>query len=210
MITKRPTIEDIYNHDYFMASPGVREGLLERSKSGDPEFSVEMTDDGEVVYYNAPHGESVPIGRPVLVAEVGSRGLPERAYTGVNPDSLEQIDPTIRQRIADFMQAGFEGMGVDRATARKNAQTLMGGQSSGLPLGIGIADIIPFLGTGLQTEEAIIGGQNAVENAAQGNYGTAAVEGVGSALGMIPGVASTAQVGKAAAKKIKAVSGAKE
>lgn len=72
MITKRPTIEDIYNHDYFMASPGVREGLLERSKSGDPEFSTEMTDDGEVVYYNAPHGESVPIGRPVMLAMGGS------------------------------------------------------------------------------------------------------------------------------------------
>lgn len=72
MITKRPTIEDIYNHDYFMASPGVREGLLERSKSGDPEFTTEMTDDGEVVYYNAPHGESVPIGRPVILAMGGS------------------------------------------------------------------------------------------------------------------------------------------
>lgn len=212
MITKRPTIEDIYNHDYFMASPGVREGLLERSKSGDPEFTTEMTDDGEVVYYNAPHGESVPVGRnqfqppqqqegDILLAEVGSRGLPERAYTGVNPDSMKQIDPTIRQRVADFMQAGFEGMGVDRATARKNAQTLMGGQSSGLPLGMGIADIIPFLGTGLQTEEAVIGGKSAMENASQGNYGAAAVEGVGSAIGMIPGIAGTAKAGKAIAKK---------
>ena len=210
MITKRPTIEDIYNHDYFMAAPGVRDGLMERAKSGDPEFTTEMTDDGEVVYYNAPHGESVPVGRPVLVAEVGSRGLPERAYTGVNPDSIEQIDPTVRQRISDFMQAGFEGIGVDRVTARKNSQTLMGGPSSGLPLSMGIADIIPFLGTSLQTEEAIIGGKSAIENASQGNYGGAAVEGVGATLGMIPGVGGTAKFGKAAAKKIKAVSGAKE
>jgi hypothetical protein len=210
MITKRPTIEDIYNHDYFMSAPGVREGLMERAKSGDPEFTTEMTDDGDVVYYNAPHGESVPVGRPVLVAEVGSRGLPERAYTGFNPDSIEQIDPTIRQRVSDFMQAGFEGIGVDRVTARKNSQTLMGGPSSGLPLSMGIADIIPFLGTALQTEEAVIGGKNSIENAAQGNYGAAAVEGVGATLGMIPGVGSTAKFGKAAAKKIKAVSGAKE
>lgn len=210
MITKRPTIEDIYNHDYFMAAPGIREGLMERAKSGDPEFTTEMTDDGEVVYYNAPHGESVPVGRPVIVAEVGSRGLPERAYTGFNPDSIEQIDPTVRQRVADFMQAGFEGIGVDKATARKNAQTIIGGPSSGLPLGMGIADIIPFLGTGLQTEEAVIGGKTAMENAQQGNYGAAAAEGVGAAIGMIPGAAATVKAGKTTASKVKSVIGGKE
>jgi hypothetical protein len=72
MITKRPSIEDIYNHDYFMATPGVRQGLLERATMGDPELTIEMTDDGEVVYYNAPHGESVPVGRPILLAMGGS------------------------------------------------------------------------------------------------------------------------------------------
>jgi hypothetical protein len=45
---------------------------MERANSGDPEFSTEMTDDGEVVYYNAPHGESVPVGRPVMLAMGGS------------------------------------------------------------------------------------------------------------------------------------------
>jgi hypothetical protein len=72
MITKRPSIEDIYNHDYFMATPGVRQGLLERASMGDPELTTEMTDDGEVVYYNAPHGESIAIGRPILLAMGGS------------------------------------------------------------------------------------------------------------------------------------------
>lgn len=72
MITKRPSIEDIYNHDYFMATPGVRQGLLERASMGDPELTTEMTDDGEVVYYNASHGESIPIGRPILLAMGGS------------------------------------------------------------------------------------------------------------------------------------------
>lgn len=146
----------------------------------------------------------------VLVAEAGSRGLPERAYTGVNPDKIEQLDPTVRQRLSDFLQAGFEKIGIDRQTALKDANTLLGGPSSGLPLGMGIADIIPFLGTGLQTEEAIRGGQTAAENASQGNYGAAAVEGTASALGMIPGVAGTAKAGKAVAKKIKAVTGPKE
>lgn len=171
--------------------------LLERMYPGEPEAAPTPTPAGQ------QQGD-------VLMAEVGSRGLPERAYTGVNPDEMKQLDPTTRQRLSDFLQAGFEKVGVDRETARKDAQTLMGGASSGLPLGMGIADIIPFLGTGLQTEEAIRGGQNAAENVNQGQYGAAAIEGTASALGMIPGVAGTAKAGKAVAKKIKAVSATKE
>lgn len=100
MITKRPTIEDIYNHDYFMASPGVREGLLERSKSGDPEFSTEMTDDGEVVYYNAPHGESVPVGRPVMVAMGGS---------GAGAGRTDAPMSEVAMALADTLAAGVKG-----------------------------------------------------------------------------------------------------
>lgn len=72
MITKQPTIEDIYNFDAFISTPGVRQGLMTRSTQGDPEMSVEDTDDGQVVYYNAPHGEQIPVGRPVLLAMGGN------------------------------------------------------------------------------------------------------------------------------------------
>lgn len=73
MITKQPTIEDIYNFDAFINTPGVRQGLLERAGDGDPELSVEDTDDGQAVYYTAPHGEVFPVGRPIQLA-MGGRG----------------------------------------------------------------------------------------------------------------------------------------
>ena len=167
----------------------------------------------ERMYPGEPALAPMPAGQKqgdVLVAEAGSRGLPERAYTGVNPDKIEEIDPTTRQKLADFLQAGFEGIGVDRVKARKDAQTLIGGPNSGLPFGTGLADFVSFIGTALQTEEAVRGGQNAVENAKQGQYGAAAIEGGAAALGMIPGAAGTVKHGKAAAKKIKAVTGSKE
>jgi hypothetical protein len=132
----------------------------------------------------------------VMVAEVGSRGLPTSAYTGVNPDSMKAYDPTVRERLASFLQAGFEGMGADRYKARQNAQTLLGGPSSNLPLNLGLADVVPFLGTGLQTEEAVRMGEEAVTSAKQGNYGTAALQAGGAVMGLVPGVAGTVKAAK--------------
>lgn len=74
MRTKQPTIEDIYNFDAFINTPGVRQGLLERASDGDPELAVEQTDDGEGVYYTAPHGEQIPVGRPIQLAMGGGGG----------------------------------------------------------------------------------------------------------------------------------------
>ena len=132
----------------------------------------------------------------ILVAEVGSRGLPESAYSGRSPDTMKEYDPTVRERLASFLQAGFEGMGVDRFKARQNAQTLLGGPSSNLPLNLGFADVVPFLGTGLQTQEAVRMGEDAITSAQQGNYGTAAMQTGGAVLGLIPGVASTVKAAK--------------
>jgi hypothetical protein len=111
-------------------------------------------------------------------------------------DSMKAYDPTVREQLADFLQAGFERFGMDRYKARQNAQTLMGGQSSNLPLSLGLADIVPFLGTGLQTEEAVRMGGEAVTSAEQGNYGTAALQAGGAALGLVPGVGGTVKAAK--------------
>jgi len=146
----------------------------------------------------------------VLMAEVGSRGLPERAYTGVNPDKIEEVDPTTRQKLADFLQAGFEGTGMERSQARKTANQITGGPSSTLIFNSGLLDYLPYIGTALQTEEAVIGGKAAVESASRGQYGNAAIEGGAAAIGMIPGASSTVKATKSAAKKIKAVTGPKE
>lgn len=116
---------------------------------------------------------------------------------------MRAYDPTTRERMASFLQAGFEGMGMDRVKARKNAQTLIGGPSSNLPLDLGLADIVPFLGTGLQTEEAARMGGEAVESAKAGEPGTAALQAGGAALGLVPGAVGTVKATKAAVKAVK-------
>ena len=133
----------------------------------------------------------------------GGRG----SYAGFNPrmdaankgqrDEMRAYDPTTRERIASFLQAGFEGLGMDRYKARQNAQTLIGGPSSNLPLDIGIADVVPFLCTALQTEEAVRMGGEAVESAKAGELGTAALQAGGAALGLVPGAAGTIKAAKA-------------
>jgi hypothetical protein len=137
----------------------------------------------------------------VLLAAGPSQTMTDAGGGGRPVDSIKPFDPTIRQRLSDFLQAGFEGLGVDRFKARQNAQTLIGGPSSNLPLSMGLADVVPFLGTTMQTEEAAIMGGEAVESAKQGNYGTAALQAGGAALGMIPGAVGTVKAGKALAKE---------
>ena len=117
---------------------------------------------------------------------------------------MKPFDPTIRQRLADFLQAGFEGMGVDRYKARQNAQSIIGGPSSNLPLSMGLADVVPFLGTAMQTEEAGIMGGEAIESAKRGDYGTAALQTGGAVLGMVPGAVGTVKAIKALPKNLPA------
>jgi hypothetical protein len=137
----------------------------------------------------------------VQLAEVGATKMPDYGYSGQRQATMTDYDPTVRERMAEFLQAGFEKFGMDRYKARKQAQTLIGGPSSNLPLNIGLADVVPFLGTGLQTQEAVRMGEEAVTSAQQGNYGTAALQAGGAALGMVPGVAGTVKAGKALAPK---------
>lgn len=138
------------------------------------------------VFY--PRGPEMPEeeAQPVQVAQAGG-GLPE----------MKPYDPTTRERVANFLQAGFEGMGFDRAAARRNAQSLMGGESSNLPLSLGIADIVPFLGTALQTEEAVRMGEEAAQAAERGEAIDAAIMSAGAALGIVPGAVGTAKTVRA-------------
>ena len=169
----------------------------------------ELRGNWDSVYYPAPEPmveEAMAPGQQpgdVLVAEAGSRGLPESAYSGEPPKypRMEAYNPTTRENLSNKMQTWLESMGVDRYKARQNAQTFMGGGSSNLPLTMGIADFIPYVGTGLQTEEAARLASDAATSVQQGNYGTAAVQAGGAALGLIPGVAGTVQASKTLAPK---------
>ena len=110
---------------------------------------------------------------------------------------IKPYDPTVRERLASGLQAGLEKLGVNRYKARQRADTIMGGPSSNLPLNVGLADFVPFLGTGLQTQEAVRGGEQAVQAAKQGDVVGAGVEGTFAALGLIPGAAGTVRAARA-------------
>ncbi|NBT75678.1 MAG: hypothetical protein EBT15_06880 [Betaproteobacteria bacterium] len=116
---------------------------------------------------------------------------------------IKAYDPTIRERLSEFLQGGFERIGIDRYQARKNAESLIGGPNSNLPLDMGLADIVPFLGTALQTQEAARMAESAATDVTQGNYAAAAVEGVGAGLGLLPGGAATGKAVKGIAKAVK-------
>jgi hypothetical protein len=113
---------------------------------------------------------------------------------------IKAYDPTTREKLADFLQAGFERFGMDRYKARQRAQTMIGGPSSNLPLNLGLADVVPFLGTALQTEESLRMGGEAVDSAKRGDMGTAALQAGGAALGLVPGAIGTVKAGKGVAK----------
>lgn len=110
---------------------------------------------------------------------------------------IKPYDPTVRERLSSGLQAGLEKLGVNRYKARQRADTILGGPSSNLPLNVGLADFIPFLGTGLQTQEAVRGGEQAIESAKRGDVVDAGVEGTFAALGLIPGAAGTIKAARA-------------
>lgn len=140
-----------------------------------------------------------PLPEPTQTA-AGPTQIAAKATTSAaaSVPEIKSYDPTMRERIASFLQAGFEGLGMERSNARKNAQSIIGGPSSGGPLGLGIADIVPFLGTALQTEEAGRSLGNAATLVQQGDITGAAIEGTMGAVGMIPGAAGTIKYGKQA------------
>ena len=141
---------------------------------------------------------------PVQVAEVGRTKMGGAGYSGQTQATMTDYDPTTREKLADFLQAGFERFGMDRYKARQRAQTFLGGPSSNLPLSLGLADVVPFLGTGLQTEEAVRMGGDAVASAKRGDMGMAALQAGGAALGLVPGAIGTAKAVKGIQKSLTA------
>jgi hypothetical protein len=93
----------------------------------------------------------------------------------------------------------IDNTGMDNVRARRLAQTMFGGESSGAPLGIGLVDVTPFV-IPLAAQEAGISAGEAREAAQAGEYGKAALSygtGVLQGLDVVPGVALAAKGGKA-------------
>lgn len=119
-------------------------------------------------------------------------------------------DMTLREKLAAGMQQMLiDNAGMDNARARRLAQTMFGGESSGAPLGIGLIDITPAV-IPLATEEAGISAGEAREAALAGDYGTAALKygtGVLQGLDVVPGVAMAKTGVKAAGEALAPVAG---
>jgi len=120
-------------------------------------------------------------------------------------DEIRAYDPTVRERMASSLQGGLEGVGIRRQIARRGAQTVMGGESSALPFGVGVADFAPFVGTAMGLEEGARGLGSAAEAVKRGDYINAAAETAGAAAGLIPGGFSTYKAGKNMLKKLKTI-----
>jgi hypothetical protein len=233
-ISKPVTVDDIYMFDDYISTPGVREGLLERAMAGEPDFIKEETDSGTAIYYRAPHGEIIGLGRPpaVEVAEPSLEGLQLAAgpsqtrtdapqgfasaekATGVTLPIQQQqrelyatgeataADKTNREKLASFLTDSMVNLGADRFKTRERVESFIGGASSRLPLNLGLADFVPFLGTFLQSEEAAILLGQAKKSAERGDVKSAVIEGVGGTLGLVPGAIGTAKLTKKAVQEL--------
>lgn len=214
---KQPTIDDIYMFDEYINTPGVRDGLLQLAGSGDPDFLIEDTDDGKGVFYRAPHGEVVPVGRPIELAAGPTQtrtdapagtGLPsldmflENAQKGVTGE-LKALDTSSRQKIAASVREQLESFGVDRYRARRLSESLFGGDNSGAPLGLGLIDFVPIAGTALQTEEAGMKAGEALDLAKSGQVGAASAKYGEAVLTAVPGAIAAGKTVEAASKALK-------
>lgn len=160
MISKQPTIDDIYNFDAYISTPGVREGLMQRATLEDTEFTLEDTDDGQAMYFNTPHGEQVFVGMPeqtmpgrqegdVMLAEAGSRGLPEQAYSGRYPDTIKAIEPTRFEKALDNTGLTLEQAGRFLDNLGQVDVPLLGK--------ISLADFVPFVGSVKEGSRTVMG-----------------------------------------------------
>lgn len=110
---------------------------------------------------------------------------------------LKAYDPTLRERAAEILQGFFrDRLGMSEYKARQRAQTILGGASSNLPLGIGVVDATPA-GLPFAVQE---GGLMAGEGAAEAQAGDA-----GGLLSMAMGAAAAAPGGRGVSKAPKRI-----
>lgn len=137
MTMKPPTIDDIYMADAYLATPGVRQGLLERASEGnDDEVMTEDTDDGQVVYYRTPYGEMVPVGRPIMLAAGPSQTMTD-APAGATIGPLPQTT----------VEKALEQTGLTLEQAGRFLHSLGQVQIPGTELRFSLADLVPFVGS---------------------------------------------------------------
>lgn len=179
----------------------------------------ELRKDWDSVYYPAPEPivEQAPVQDTgaIQLAEVGSRNLPESAYTPDPAARMESFDPTMKQVASDKLQSILESLGVDRYKARQNAQSFLGGPSSNFPFSMGLVDALanlPGIGTAVGTamlpmyvEEGALEMQKGLEFAKRGDFVNAAISTIAGAVDVLPGGQAATKIGKGVVKKAKSL-----
>jgi len=99
----------------------------------------------------APEKPMAPGQRPgdILVAEVGSRGLPQQAYSGKYPDTIKAIEQSTFEK-------AMQNAGIGLEQAGRFLDSL--GQVDVPVLGkISLADFVPFVGTVKDGTRSVLG-----------------------------------------------------
>lgn len=99
----------------------------------------------------APEKPMAPGQRPgdILVAEVGSRGLPQQAYSGRYPDTIRAIEQSTFEK-------AMQNAGIGLEQAGRFLDSL--GQVDVPVLGkISLADFVPFVGTAKEGTRSVLG-----------------------------------------------------
>jgi hypothetical protein len=105
-----------------------------------------------------------------------------RGYSGGG--DIKSWEPSPRQRISSLGQEMLEKAGIRRQIARRAADTFIGGPSSALPGGFGVADAATIMSPAAAVGMAPLYAAETGHSLQQGNYGEAAL----NSLGMLPAV----------------------
>ena len=119
------------------------------------------------------------------------------------PAEMREYRPTTRERDVARAQSALEGLGVERAGARRMVQTVLGGPQSNLPLGAGLIDIPLLPALPYFMEEGYRSTERAAGAFERGDYGTAALEYLGAVAQTSPGAFAAREVAPGVAKALK-------
>lgn len=119
------------------------------------------------------------------------------------PAEMREYRPTTRERDVARAQSALEGLGVERAGARRIAQTVLGGPQSNLPLGAGLIDVPLLPALPYFMEEGYRSTERAAGAFERGDYGTAALEYLGAVAQTAPGAFAAREVAPGVAKALK-------
>lgn len=121
---------------------------------------------------------------------------------------IKPYDPTLRERLAAGLQAGLEKMGTDRYKARQRAQTVMGGPSSNLPMGLGLTDVAASVSapaalaaSPLYASEGVRDIKEAGESVKRGDYVGAGVDLAFGAMNVAPFVSGVTNLARRALRR---------